>query len=292
MRKLELINNRNQVLDLLNNKDKFILVGAEALHGIDTDIIESETPYADGTIIDSVKALPRGIELRFKLRGNVKTSIDYLTSIVKSKQYVTLREVEGDRDLTIKGIVTIPPYSRMEQSCEVTISIYCNQPYWETAENIAAYLSEIFDKLYFPMVGLGFLAEGRPFGEFGNTIKSVIDNNGDTTVGMIIKLTATGDVVNPKLSCDTGDQKGWYMALNLALKSNDEVVISTVKNNKYIRINGLEEYNGEPIISKLEFEGNDWLQLEVGENIFYMTTANDETNKNVNCIISYKGRYE
>ena len=82
---LTLINKSNQVLDLLNNRDKFILVAAEGLHGIETDIAESETPYVDGSTVESVKALPRGIELTFTLRGNIKASVDYFTSIVKSK---------------------------------------------------------------------------------------------------------------------------------------------------------------------------------------------------------------
>ena len=57
--KLTLINKNNQILDLLNNRDKFILSVAEGLHGIETDIAETETPYIDGSIVDSVKALPR-----------------------------------------------------------------------------------------------------------------------------------------------------------------------------------------------------------------------------------------
>ena len=97
MRKLEIINKNGQVLNLLNNRDRFILSGAAGLHGIETEVNETETPYTDGTTVDSVKALPRGIELTLTLRGNIKASIDYVTSIVKSKQWVTLREVEGYR---------------------------------------------------------------------------------------------------------------------------------------------------------------------------------------------------
>lgn len=292
MRKLELINKDNQALDLLNNKDKFILKSAEGLHGIETDISENETPYTDGAIIESVKALPRGIELVFKLRGNVKTSIDYFTGIVKSKQLVTLREIDGDRDITIKGIATIPPYTRMMQSCEITLTIYCGQPYWEDINHIVEHISEFVDLLYFPIEGQYFTAEGRPFGAINTDLTRTFENKSDTSVGMVLSLAALGEVVKPRISCDSGAQKGWYMQLDVTLQANDELKISTVKGEKYITINGLDTYNGEPILNYLEWQGEDWLQLETGKNTFSVTTDGSATNSNVSFNIIYKGRYE
>lgn len=290
--KLTLINKNNQVLDLLNTRDKFILSGAEGLHGIETTIGESETPYTDGTTIASVKALPRGIELTFTLRGNIKASIDYFTSIVKSKQYVTLREVDGERDITIKGIATIPPYSRMLQTCKITLTVYCGQPYWEDINHLVETISEYINLLYFPQDGQYFTEIGRPFGAINTDLTKSINNNSDTTVGMLITMLALGEVVNPRISCGTGEQNGWYMRLNLTLKANDEVEISTVKGQKYITINGADTYGGEPILNKLEWHGNDWLQLETGVNTFSVTTDGNASNSNLHFYLMYKGRYE
>ena len=289
---LTLTNKNNQILDLLNNRDKFILSAAEGLHGIETDIAENGSPYTDGTTIESVTALPRGIELTFTLRGNVKDSIDYFTRIVKSKQFVTLREVEGERDITIKGVATIPPYSRMLQTCKITLSIYCGQPYWEDINYFVQIISEYIDLLYFPVGGQYFTEIGRPFGEIDTNLKKTFVNESDTSVGMIIEMVAKGEVVNPRISCDTGEQKGWYMQLNLTLQSDDALEINTVKNNKYITINGLDTYNGEPILNYLEWQGDDWLQLETGENTFSVTTKGGATNSNVYFSLIYKGRYE
>lgn len=290
--KLTLINKRNEILDLLNNKDKFILKSAEGLHGIDTDIAESETPYTDGAIIESVRALPRGIELVFKLRGNIKASIDYFTSIVKSKQVVTLREVEGDRDITIQGIATIPPYSRMMQSCEIALSIYCGQPYWEDLQRVVVDISTAINLLHFPNEGQYFTETGRPFGAIDTSLTKTFTNNSDTAVGMIIEITAMGEVVNPRIVCGSGEQVGWFMQLNVTLNANDKVEISTVKSNKYITINGLDTYNGEPILNLLEWQGKDWLQLETGDNTFSITTKDGATNINLYYTLNYKGRYE
>lgn len=290
--RLTLTNKSSQVLDLLANRDKFILSAVEGLHGIDTAIGESETPYTDGAMIESVKALPRGIELTFTLRGNIKASIDYFTSIVKSKQFVTLREVDGARDITIKGVATVPPYSRMLQTCKLTLSIYCAQPYWEDTAYIVETISEYIDLLCFPQGGQYFPVTGRPFGAVDTDLTKTFTNTSDTAVGMRVSIVALGEVVNPRISCDTGEQAGWFMQLNVTLKENDEVEISTVKGEKYIKINGAETYNGEPILNFLSWQGNDWLQIETGANTFSITTEGGATNSNLYFDLIYKGRYE
>lgn len=289
---LTLTSKNNQILDLLKNRDKFILTAAEGLHGIETEIAESETPYTDGTIIEGVKALPRGIVLTFTLRGNIKASIDYFTSIVKSKQYVTLREVDGERDIIIKGIANIPPYSRMLQTCKITLNIYCAQPYWQDLNYLVGKISEYINLLNFPQEGQYFTETGRPFGALNTDLTKSFDNKSDTAVGMLITIVALAEIVNPRISCSTGEQNGWYMRLNMTLKADDELVISTEKSNKYIKVNGADTYNGEPILNNLEWQGEDWLQLETGNNTFSVTTDGGETNSFVDFSLLYKGRYE
>lgn len=288
--KLILTNKNGQTLDLLNNGNRFVLTRCDGLHGIDTDIATSESPYLDGTIIENVKALPRGISMTFALIPDIKKSIDFFTSIVKSKQYVTLTQEEDGQEITIKGIATIPPYSRMAALCKIELSIYCGQPYWEDAESIIGALSMFIDLLFFPTDGQYFTQTGRPFGAVNTDMEKTFTNDGDVAVGMDIYITALGTVVNPRISCSSGSQNGWYMQLNVTLQENDEVEISTVRGNKYIKINGSETFNGLPVLSYLSFVGNDWLQLETGDNTFNIseeTAAND-----LYYTIEYKRKYE
>ena len=288
--RLLLTNKNNQVLDLFNTRSRWVVKSVEGLHGIETDIAESETPYMDGSNVERVKALPRGIEIVLKLKGNVKESIDYFTSVVKSKQYVTLREIDENRDITIKGIATIPPYTRMAQSCEITLTVYCGKPYWEDLNYIVNVISDAIDLLTFPQEGQYFPEGGRPFGVFDLDLEKTFENASDTSVGMQLSIVASGEIKNPRISCSSGEQNGWYMQVNVTLKAGDELRINTEKGNKYITINGEETYNGEPILNSLEYEGNDWLQLEQGENTFNITAESGATNAYLNII--YKGRYE
>jgi hypothetical protein len=287
--KLVLINKNGQELDLLRNPH-FLLASAEGLHGIEVDIIESESPYIDGTTIENVKALPRGIELELILRGDVEGAINAVTSVVKSKQMVTLKEESSKGEIIVKGVVSIPPYSRMMQSCRVTLSIYCGQPYWEDLEKMVADITETIGLLFFPEEGQYFTEVGRPFGVLDTSLKKTFINDGDTDVGMVITINTFGAVTNPRISCSSGSQNGWWMQLNATLEADDEVEISTVRGNKYITINGSDTYNKDPVESLLTFNGTDWLQLEQGENTFNLSAESGSTNLLYS--MSYKRRFE
>lgn len=287
---LILTNKDGKTLDLLNNDNHFILSACDALHGIETDIATADSPYMDGSIIENVKALPRGISMTFKLIPDIRESIDFFTDIVKSKQYVTLTETENDREITIKGIATIPPYTRMAAACEIKLDIYCGQPYWEDLQAVIAAISRFIDLLYFPVAGQYFTPTGRPFGAVDLSLEKTFDNDGDVAVGMRILITALDTVENPRISCSSGEQNGFYMQLNLTLQQNDEVEINTVRGNKYIKINGSETYNGQPVLSYLTFIGTDWLQLETGDNTFNITATSGADD--VFFTIQYKRRYE
>lgn len=292
---LILTNKRGQTLDLLNNDNYFILSKCDGLHGIDTDIATAESPYLDGAIIEDVKALPRGISMTFKLIPDIRGAIDFFTNVVKSKQYVTLTEKENGREIQIKGIATIPPYTRMMSACEITLDIYCGEPYWETIQTIVGDIALVIPKLYFPYeTGQYFTPVdgtrgGRVFSVVDTSLKKTFLNEGDVAVGMNIRIIALGQVANPRISCSSGEQNGNYMQLNLTLNENDEVEINTTRGNKYIKINGSETYNGLPVLSYLTFKGSDWLQMETGENTFNITA---EPSDDVYFSISYKARYE
>ncbi len=295
---LILTNKNGQTLDLLNNAQYFVLSKCEALHGINTEIHDVSSPYLDGTIIEGVKALPRGISMTFKLIPDIKGSIEFFTNIVKSKQYVTLTETENNQTISIKGIATIPPYTRMMSMCEIQLDIYCGQPYWEDLNQVIVAISMFLDLLNFPIeTGQYFTPTGRPFGAVDVKAEKTFTNNGDVSVGMNIKITALEQVENPCIACSSGEQVGWYMWLDLTLQENDEVEINTVRGNKYIKINGSTEYNGQPVLSYLNFKGTDWLQLETGDNTFNVGTFDETTSQiipdeNIYFTISYKRRYE
>lgn len=288
---LTLTNKNGQILDLLNNENYFILSKCEALHGLETDISIVESPYLDGAQVEMVKALPREISMTFILIPNIRKSIDFFTNVVKSKQYVTLTEKENEREIQIKGVATIPPYTRMLELCQIELNIYCGAPYWEDIKAIVEAISRNLPRLNFPIgTGQYFTSVGRVFSILDTSLEKTFNNVGDVAVGMNIKITALSAVTNPRISCSTGSQNGFYMQLNLTLEDDDEVEINTERGNKYIKINGLETYQDKPVLSYLTFVGTDWLQLETGENTFNVSASQGDSQ--MYFTITYKARYE
>lgn len=289
---MELIfeNASGQRLDLLRNRNKFVLIAAEGLHGVEVDFIETESAYTDGAYIENARALPRGIALKFQFVGDVAASLDFFHGVVKSKQVGRLIKTEEERETKIQGRVTVPPYSRLSSAVTVELQLYCGQPYWEDVQELVGTISEIIDLLYFPEAGRGFPEAGVPFGSLNPEKTQKITNDGDTSVGLTIVINALGEVKNPRISCSTGAQNGWYMALNTELADGDEVIISTHKRNKFITINGSAYKDGAPILAALEYVGDDWLQLETGENIFNISS--DTAAAQMYFYIYYSRRWE
>lgn len=286
---LILTNKDGQTLDLLNNDSRFVLSKCDALHGVDTDILTAESPYLDGVEIEHVKAMPRGISMTFTLVPDIREAIDFFTAVVKGKQFVTLTERENGREIQIKGVAKIPPYTRMMAACKIDLEIYCGQPYWEDLQQIVGDITMVIPKLNFPMAtGQYFTQTGRVFSVLDTSFEKTFTNDGDVSVGMNISITALSQIQNPTIYCSTGSQNGWWMRLNLTLQANDMVEICTERGNKYIKINGSDMYNGQPILSYLEFNGDDWLQLETGENTFNIQPESAD----VYFTISYKRRWE
>lgn len=299
MKGLRFVNKQGQTLDLLKNIDKFLLMQAEQLHGIELAYAENESPYVDGSNIDNVRAMPRGILLTFGLRGDIDASREFFKSFIKSKQVGSLIETREDgSEITITGIARIPPYTHMEQTTKIQLELYCGQPYWESVEYLVETISEVVALLYFPMQGIPFgtinpdtnEVTGRPFGEISTSKEDEVFNDGDTSVGMTIEIVALSVITNPTIACSTGEQNGWFMKLNVAMKANDIITIDTTKGAKSIKYNGNDIINGVPVLSLLEFQGKDWLQLEVGNNKF--NVLSDDTAFNAYFNIFAKRRYE
>ena len=178
----------------------------------------------------------------------------------------------------------------MQKLCKITMSIYCNKPYWEDINEVIGIIDDIISLLYFPVKGQYFTQVGRPFGVVNTNMTKELINDGDVETGAVFTIAATGVVVNPRINCDSGEQTGNYMMLNLTLNDGDQVIISTIRGDKYITINGSDTFKGKPVLSYLSFKGNDWLQLEQGSNIFTITVFSGKQNVYFNA--SYRRKYE
>lgn len=267
MIELKFINARDVEMNAIHNQ-YMTITDIEALHGVDNEFSSSTSPYFDGDVVDHIRTNPRTIVLTYALKTPIEDSLNYFNSIVKSKQKATLIETRDDgSQIKIEGIVTVPPYTRISEQVAVQIKLYCSDPYWEDVLTMVTDISVVIDMHYFPFDneqkliandgGLALPEEGIPFGEIDTNSTKTITNEGDVATGVTIQIIALDKATNPRI---TRDNYNW-IGVNIEMNAGDWIEISTVRGNKYIKSNRKDVGLGNIIYS-----GNDWLQLETGEN--------------------------
>lgn len=287
--KLEFISAKGDVLPLTGNA-MFKLSNVDGITTASVDIASTTVASMDGDFVNNTRTIPRSIVLDLAIESDVENVKRYILKYVKPKLKGTLRMTQNDRTTQISGIVESIEMPRFTSLATMQITLYCSQPYWEDIENTAQDISEVIDLFYFTDNEgdeieddadnmLYFPDEGMPFGEYDTNRTKVLNNDGDVDVGLEIHIVALGTVMNPVIY----NAEGEFIGVDITLSGGDEVIISTVKGEKTIRL------NGENILSKIRAEST-WLQLKVGENEFTIDSE-DGTEGNMYFTIVYKRRY-
>ena len=281
MMKLEFISARGEIMPLTGNS-RFKLSNTDGLTSLQANIASSTNPNIDGDIVNNVRVEPRPIVLDLTIENDVENVKRYILRYVKLKMRGTLRQTQNDRTTQIVGVVEAIEMPRYANPVTMQITLHCSQPFWEDIEEAAQDLSEVVDMFYFTDYEddmLYFPEEGIPFGEIDTNRTKVLMNDGDVDVGLEIHIVALGTVTNPVLY----NAEGEFIGVDVTLTSGQEIIITTGKGDKTIRL------DGENKISKIR-AGSTWLQLKVGENEFTIDSE-DGTEGNMYFTLVYKQRY-
>lgn len=158
-------------------------------------------------------------------------------------------------DYSIK--YSAPYKDNNEVLCKFLIQGICPDPLFTTLGKQSAIIGTV-KKFHFPLTipkNVGILMGLRTSSLFLN-----LNNTGDVTTGMLIELTCTSSVKNPKLiNVDTQE----FIQIDKTLVPGEKIVISTVSGEKYIRgiLNGVESN----YFAYLNYEST-WMQLSTGLN--------------------------
>lgn len=291
MIELKFINSREVEMNAIHNP-YMTITDIDALHGVDNEFSSSTSPYFDGDVVDHIRTNPRTIILTYALKSPIETSLNYFNSIVKSKQRATLIETRDDGStIKIEGIVTVPPYTRLSDQVAVQIQLYCSDPYWEDVLTMVSDISVVIDMHYFPYDseeqllandgGIAFPDEGIPFGEIDTNSTKTITNDGDVAVGVVIEIVALDRATNPRI---TRDSYNW-IGVNVSMEAGDWIELSTVRGNKYVKSN-ITDIG----LSNIVYGGNDWLQLETGDNELF--ARSDEGSHTIYFSIFHKRKWQ
>lgn len=250
----------------------------------------------DGSKINSAKVDKRNIVIGMLLTfaPTVEDSRQRTYKYFPIKKEVQLQIETDNRTVVTYGVVesnTPDIFSKEESN---SISIICEEPYfysYEDNETIFLGTDPLFE---FPFSNESL---DEPLIEFGSIVEEstekIIHYNGDVETGVIINIHAIGEVGSIKIyNVETRE----VMSIDVnkiddltgsKIVTGDEIIISTIKGNKYIKLLRNGYYTN--ILNALDKE-SDWFQLSKGNNVFVYKS--DFGTENMQFTITNKVLYE
>ena len=169
--------------------------------------------------------------------------------------------------------------------CKFMINGTCPNPLFTNANESMSIFATTVPKFHFPLIMSKSLPEkGVIFGiRSGSLIVNVL-NNGAVASGMRIVFKAKGTVVNPKLINVNTQER---FVLNKTLEAEETVEVNTNIGEKSVKGRiGNANYSNYYMYKDIDSE---WLQLDVGDNIFRYDA--EEGLDNLEVFVHFHNRY-
>ena len=258
MFKLKVKNKQNELKTLTNSKE-FEVVEIEGLLPSQAIINSTTVAGNDGEMFNSSRLGVRDIEITFQIKHPVEKNRLKLYEYFPVKKNVRLHYSNGSRSVYIDGRVMEYDGSLFDRLQMITVTLRCLQPYFKNANNTVVDNAQILDLFEFPFE---IEETGDQFSVIDTTITQTVLNAGDTETGLIIEMSAIGEVVNPRI----------YNALthgvfgfNLTMQLGDLITINTIKNQTSVTLTR----DGETINAiNSVMKSPEWFKLAVGDNVF------------------------
>lgn len=249
-------------LDFSQVRDKYDILSIDGLTSPDTNINTSNLYYADGCVINSMKAEKRNIVINLNIKPPIEMNRLNLYKFFACKAKITLYWTNDSRDVYIKGIVEKFEANLFDKVQQPQISIICPQPYFiATTEDVIGFTdSESLFEFPFSISDMGIT-----MGEGKGRISQVVDV-GEATTGIIIKISAVGGAVtNPTImNRTTGDT----FTISYTMSDSQQIVVNSNVSEKSIYLyTGSSKKN---FLSKRKY-GTQWITCVPGYNDFYYT---------------------
>lgn len=280
MFRLEVENEKKEKIELTNSPF-YESVAIEGLLPPQAAVNSSAVANADGETFNSARVSIRDVTIDIKPAFPVEENRQRLYTYFKLKKQVNIYFKNKNRDIVTAGIVEGFDGSLFEQKQLISISIKCLDPYLKDSAESVADMANIIDNFEFPF---SIDKEGIPFSIIDKALTQNIFNAGDVETGMIIELTANGEVIKPTIyNVETRE----YFGLDFTMQLGDVIKINTNKFNKKVELIRYGETRN--IINNI-LKGNKWLTLRVGDNLFTYTCEAGE--ENLSFKFTYSNRYE
>lgn len=246
------------------------------IDAVTADIYDQEMASSDGSIYTSSRATKRNIVISATLLPvtTVEEVRHLLYKMFPVKHATTLRFETETRVCEINGCVESNAHVIFKEQVTTQVSVICPYPYFHSVEGDGSnvtYFYGIEPMFEFPFSNESLTDNLIEFGEIVNRKENVIVYEGDEDTGIIIRIDAFGSVgsitiynVLTRESMRLDNDKLRKM-MGKGISQGDSIIISTVKNDKYIQL--LRDGVYTNILNCLDRD-SDWIGLSNGDNVF------------------------
>ncbi|MGX8701515.1 phage tail domain-containing protein [Caproiciproducens sp.] len=233
----------------------------ESIEGIgaDYEVLTSQNSGQDGENYNGSTAKKRPIVIVIGVkRADYYTQRNRLYSFFQPRSAGVLYLYDNDDGKKINYYVEQIAPAGDGPVRHITLSLICSDPKFYALEDQLTQLAVWQGKITFP------LRIHPPFTvtEKVNTLIGNVHNDSAVPMGLTVKFTASGEVVNPSLY-DVNRYE--LMQINTTMHAGDKIVITTGDGNKRVKlISGGATTN----INNLMLYPPKWLQAYQGDNLF------------------------
>lgn len=266
---LKVENDRGDKLNLTANPS-YTVFKIEGLNPPHATVNSSVNTTTDGSVINSVRLENRNIVIYVSLEGDVEKNRINLYKYFPVKKQIKIFFKHGMRDIYICGIVELIECDLFSNRQVAQISILCPKPYFKEVNDLVTIFSDVSPMFAFPF---SINKAGVEFSAITVNQRRSVINAGDVETGIIIKLFATGTVVNPVIY-DVLNRT--QMKLNFTLQPSDTIIINTNVGEKSIEL--IRSGVSSNALGYM-LPDSHWFALSPGDNVF--TYDADSGNSNL-----------
>lgn len=252
--------------------DNFKCISVEGLTPAGATINTAGAGIADGTFFNSSYVNQRNIVLTIVPEGDAEQGRLTLWKYFKPKYSCTLYFKTNTRSVYIDGYVESIEGSPYENKARYQVSVICPQPFFIDMNPVIVSQAITTDAFMFPV---SIPETGVTFGNIAESTEINVENLGEESTGVVIELTATGNVVEPTIY-NTSTRK--YFTISVEMLEGDSIIIDTRRGKKTITM--YHEGQATNILNDM-LRGSTWFTLPQGDNIFTYTCAYGDFNLSV-----------
>ena len=279
-------------------KTGLAILSVAGLSPTKANINTTDMATIDGSLYNSARLDKRNIVFTFLFLDSETESIEDIRH--KTYRYFPIKKkldivIETDRrSVRTTGYVESHEALIFSEQAGTTISVICPDPYFYDAGNsIITDFYSIEPVFEFPFSNESLSDPLLVLGEINFTPEKVIHYDGDSDIGITVRIHAIGTAKNVSIyNMDTRevmkiDTDKLEAITGSGIIGKDDIIITTMKGSKSITL--IREGTSYNILNCLD-KNADWLTLRKGDNIFAF--AADEGITNLQLQIEHQIIYE